>query len=418
MQYLIIGKGAKESALAKKIKEQQPDDIVFVAPGNQAIGDFATCIDIQSNDTAELVDFAQANEVDITIISDSDAIETGVADAFNSAGLMVFAPEQETARIATHKSAGKRFMYKLKIPTSKFGIFDKEASAREYIRNADFPILLKKDKHCDYESTFLCHSAREANTVLNKFFTEENEKVIIENYVNGREFSFYAFTDGYNAIPICSTMPYKYFSEKDGGSITKGVGAYAPCTFVNEELTIYLLDKVIYPTLNEIEKNAAPYVGIIGIDAIINDKNEISVIEFNTFFNEPDIECILELIDENLIKIFKACTVGSLADDYEIINMKNKASVSIVLTKTPKVLFDNETSVLFGLDKIDEDINITLYNAINKENSVKVKAGRALSMTASASTLNKAKTRIKENIDDINFEGKRYRKDILNEAND
>ncbi len=418
MQILIIGKGAKEYALAKYLKKENPESIIFVAPGNQAIGDFATCIDIQPQNIDEIVDFAQANEINLTIVCDDMAIDADLASAMNEAGLMVFAPEKEAARFAISKSVGKRFMYKLKMRTPKFGIFDKENSAREYLNSAVYPILIKSDLHDDGENIHLCLSSREANNILNKLFSISSPKVVIENYVQGREFTFYAITDGYNAIPICAVVPYKYSSEKDGGSITKGVGAYAPANFVDNALSNKILDTIIYPAINELDRNNATYIGIIGVDLILDNDNDINVIEFNSFFKEPDIETILELLDNNLIEIFKACAIGSLADDYNFINLKNKSAMSAVLTKTPKYLFDNDEALLSGIDELDEEINVTLYNAINKNNQIKLRAGRALSLTTSAATLSKAKALLQENIDLINFNGKRYRTDILITNND
>lgn len=418
MQILIIGKSAKEYTLAKKIKENHPEDIIFIAPGNQAVGDFATCIDIQPNNAKELVEFAQANEINITIVCDDEAIDAEVTDAFNDAGLMVFGPEKESARFATYKSVGKRFMYKLKIPTQKFGIFDKENSARDYLKNSSYPVFIKSDKHEAFERVHLCLSEREANNILNKMFAIDSPKVVIENYAPGKDFSFYAITDGYNALPICSVVPYKYSSEKDGGSITRGVGAYAPATFVDEELTCKILDTIIYPALSEIEKNATPYVGVIGVDIIIDEDNNLSVIEFNTFFNEPDIECILELLDMDIVELFRACTVGSLADDYEYVNTKDASSVSILLTKISKHLFDNEQSEISGLDELDTDIKVTLYNAINKQGKVKAKTGRVMSLTTSRATLGSAKESLSQWIDCIDFKGIKYRKDILEKTNE
>ena len=418
MQILIIGKSAKECVLAKKIKEQNPDDIIFIAPGNQAVGDYATCIDIQSDNVDELIEFALANEINLTIVSDDLAIENEVVDAFNSSGLMVFGPEKESARFAINKSVGKRFMYKMSMPTPKFGIFDKENIAREYLKNSTYPILIKSDRHEAGERNFLCHSEREANNILNKLFAIDMPKVVIENYVSGREFSFYVVTDGYNAMPICSVVPFKYASEKDGGSITSGVGAYTPAIFVDEELTYKILNEIIYPALTEIEKTSSPYVGVLGVDIILDNKNNIQVIEFNPFFNEPDIEAVFELLDENIVSLFKACTVGSLADDYEFVKINDGASASIVLTKIAEHLFDDTEKEITGLDELDDEIKVNLYNALNKNGKINAKSGRILSLTSKASTLTRAKSNIYDWIDCVNFKGKKFRKDILENINE
>lgn len=413
MQILIIGKNASTGILARRIKENNSDALIFIAPGNQAVEDYATCIDIQVDNVEELVDFAQANEIDLTIVCDDFAIENEIVEAFNEAGLMIFGPEREASRFATSKAVGKRFMYKLGLQTPKFGIFDKENVAREYLKNAAYPLFVKSDRHDDGERVFLCHSEREANNILNKLFAIESPKIIIENYVWGREFSFYAITDGYNALPICSVVPYKYAAEKDGGSITKGVGAYAPANFVDEELSARILDTIIYPALREIEKSSSPYIGIIGVDIILDSYNELNVIEFNTFFNEPDIDCILGLLNEDIITLFKASTVGSLSDDYELINLLDKTALSVVLFKTSEYLFDERQSEVRGVEELSEDINVSYYNTINKNHSVNAKSGRVLALTSVNSTLTCAKRNILEWIDAVEFKGKKYRKDIL-----
>ena len=418
MQILIIGKTAKSGILARKIKEYNPEAIIFIAPGNQAIEDYATCVDIQSNNVEDLVDFALANEIDITIVCDDEAIESEVVEAFNESGLMIFGQEKESARFAISKSVGKRFMYKLKLQTPKFGIFDKENSAREYLKNSTYPILIKADKHDFGERIHLCLSEREANTILNKLFATEDPKVVIENYVSGREFSFYAITDGYNAMPICAVVPYKYASEKDGGSITNGIGAYAPANFVDEEIINKIINTIIYPVLTETEKSASPYIGILGVDLILDENNELFVIEFNTFINEPDIECVLEILDEDIISLFRACSVGSLADDYEQLKIKDLSSISIILTKTPEYLFDDQQDEIKFCEEMDENIKINYYNTVNKNNTIKAKNGRVLSLTTSACTLGQAKNNLSNWVDCITFKGKKFRKDILDNINE
>ena len=279
-------------------------------------------------------------------------------------------------------------------------------------------MLIKSDRHEAGERNYLCLSEREANIILNKLFAVDMPKVVIENYVSGREFSFYALTDGYNAIPICSVEPFKYASEKDGGSITAGVGAYAPAVFVDEEITYKVLNEIIYPALAEVEKSSAPYVGVIGVDVILDNENNINVVEFNTFFNEPDIETIFELLEEDIVALFKACTVGSLADDYDYIRMSNGSSVSVVLTKVAEHIFDNEEAEISGLEDLDEEIKVSLYNAKNKNGKINAKTGRILSLTNKAATLKQAKYNLSEWIDCVKFKGMKFRKDFLENINE
>ena len=299
MKVLIIGSGAKEYTIAKKISYYENTSLVFVAPGNDAIAEFANCIDIKADDVENLAEFAKANEIDLTIVASETAISSGIAERFNEAGLMVFAPSADAAKISIYKSVGKKFMYKTKVPTPKFGIFDRENMAIDYARKSQYPLLVKTDMHISGENIYVCDNFKIAKRIIENLFDSKHKKVIIEDYVSGQEFSYYVITDGYNAMPLESVVPYKGTLEGNGGSLTSGLGAYAPFYMIDRNLESRIFQEVVYPTLDELAKNGNPYVGVLGIDIILDRQGKLNVIEFNSFFKEPDAQCILELLDEN-----------------------------------------------------------------------------------------------------------------------
>lgn len=412
MKVLIVGSGAKEYSIAKKISYYENTSLVFVAPGNDAINEFANCIDIKADDIDNLAEFAKANEIDLTIVASEKAIEANIAEKFNKEGLMVFAPTTEAARITFAKSISKKFMYKTKIPTPKFGIFDRENMAIDYARKSQYPLVIKTDMHLHGENVFICDNFKIAKRIIENLFDNKHKKVIVEDYVYGQEFSYYVISDGYNAMPILSVVPYKGTLEGNGGNITSGLGAFAPFYMIDRELERKIFHEIVYPALDELGRNNEQYIGILGID-IIQDKNgKLNVIEFNPFFKEPDAQCILELLDENLLDLMKATIIGSLVDEFQEIKTIPKYSTAVVLNAGNYPSTGEYGKQISGIEVANEQSEIAHFNTIKKGDDFITAGGRTLVVTSTASTLEKATEKVYDSIAQINFESKKYRKDI------
>lgn len=413
MNILIIGSGAKEYALAKLMKNYENIDLVFVAPGNDAIAEFANCVDIKAHNTNELLEFAKANEIEMTIACSEQAIIENIADKFNDAGLMIFAPSSESARICLSKSAAKKFMYKTRIPTPKFGIFDRENMAIDYARKSPMPVVIKTDNHQAGENTIVCESFKSAKRVIEEAFNNMNKKIIIEDYVQGQEFSYYIITDGYNALPLSSVVPYKYSSNGDGGLISSGVGAYAPFYMLNHEMERKIFKEIIYPALDELGKNNNQYVGILGIDIVIDRNGKLNVLEFNSFLQEPDAQCVYSLLDENISNLMRSAVIGTLVDMYPEIKQKHQYAVSVVLNSGNYPISGKGGSVIKGLDETDEDVLVSHFNTYkNFNDQLETVGGRTLCVSAVGATLHSAADKVYENIKLIDFDSKKYRTDI------
>lgn len=413
MNILIIGSGAKEHSMAKLFSEYENVSSIFVAPGNHAISEFATCIDINAEDTESLLDFARANNIDMTIASSEKAIMNDIADRFNEAGMMIFAPSCESARITSSKSVSKKFMYKTKIPTPKFGIFDRESMAVDYIRKAKYPLIVKTDGHMHGENVYVCDSFTIAKRIIGDLFDNQHKKVLIEDLVQGQEFSYYVITDGYNAMPVSSVVPYKHVLEGNGGAITSGLGAYAPFYMIDRALEGRIFKEIIYPALDELGRNGNQYVGILGVDIIMDRNGKLNVLEFNPFFKEPDAQCVLSLLDENFVDMMRASVVGSLVDEFKEIKHKSSYALSVVLNAGSYTDSGKYGSLISGIDEACEYCDIVHFNTIKDvEGNYLTAGGRSLVITSSASTLDKAAENAYECVDFIKFEGLKYRKDI------
>lgn len=413
MKILIIGSGAKEYSLSKLVSQYEETELVFVAPGNQAIAEFANCIDIKADNVDELVEFAKENDIDLTIACSEKAILNDITEKFNEAGLMVFAPSAEAARITSSKSVSKKFMYKTKIPTQRFGIFDRENMAVDYARKSKFPIVVKTDGHEHGENVYVCDTFVIAKRIISDLFDEQHKKIIIEDFVSGQEFSYYIITDGYNAMPIASVVPYKYVLEGNGGAVTSGLGAYAPFYMIDRALEGRIFKEIVYPLLDELSKNANQYVGILGVDIILDRNGKLNVIEFNPFLKEPDAQCVLELLDENIANLMRAAVVGSLVDEYSEIKLKPLYASSVVLSSGNYPLEGKFGTVIEGIEDSAEYAEVAHFNTLKDCNDKFVTAGgRTLVLTSTASTLEKSAQKVYDGVETISFDGMKFRKDI------
>ncbi len=413
MRVLIVGSGSREYTLAKELKKLPNLDMIFVAPGNEAIKEIANCIDIAADKIDEILEFAKVNEINLTITFDEKAINNGITEAFNNSDIMIFAPTKESTRIIASKAICKKFMYKTKIPTAKFAVLDKENLAIDYVRNSNYPLVIKRDSHLDSTPSVVCHTFHQAKREVELAFIYQNKKIIIEDYIEGQEYSFYVITDGYNAVPLMACVPYKYSLEFNGGAITSGMGAYAPASKIDEQMQNKILNRLIYPALKELAQNDNPYLGILGVDFKIDAKENLYALEYNSCINEPEFQCMMALLNVNLLNLMNAAIVGSLADDYgKILTLKGSA-VSMVMSAPNYDKLNIKNSVIEGLNDLDDGVSVSFYNAKKNEYLEHVVTGkRVLILTSRASTLAHARDKLYENAELIRFQGKKYINDI------
>ena len=402
---LIIGNSAKEYALAKKMSEYCK---VYVLPGSATMKDFAEIVDIRPNSSKEILEFVMENDIDLTIPTDRICLNTNLTELFEKNNQLIFAPSRASMSATAEKSAAKKFMYKLKIPTPKFGIFEKQALVNDYIKNIKGPFVIKTNEP---NSAIILTSAKSAKIILDSLYAENPGKIIIEDYVWGTPFAFYCITDGYKALPIGSSILYKHSLEGDGGQITEGMGACSPNYKLSFENECFLTENVIYPTIEFLEKQGTPYSGIIGVNGILTEDNTIEVLGYQSFMQDADCAGIIELIDSNLYDLFEACAMGTFSDEVSYIGQKNMSAVSVVLSCKTK---ENQQNVISGIEDIDEDCKISFSRntKINKYLEYEADYGSVAVVTAFGGTVSSASEKAYEEVANINFKGVNYRKDI------
>lgn len=400
---LIVGNSAKEYALVKKFKNYDCD--IFVLSGNSAISELAECVDIREENVQEILEYVLENAIDLTIVTSEVAIKNNIAELFQTNNQLIFCPTAQSAQFTLSRSAGKRFLYKLRIPTPRFGIFDKLPLAIDYLKNAPMPQVIRADENSNSADRLVCTTFAASKTFVEDLFNKDENKVVLEDYVYGHEFTIYVVTDGYSALHLATVANYKFAEDGDGGILTSGVGAYTPDYKISSDIENSVMQNVVERVLASLQRKETPYLGVLGIDCVLTTDVSFVTLDFKPFLSDHDAEAVLNLVDENLLTLFEACAVGSFADDYEKIDVSDNSSVSCVISSRKK------GEIIKGLELVESDIT-HFATTKNKYFEYETVEGKTLVLTKTAKTLSRARKHLYEDVELISFSGKKCRNDI------
>ena len=400
---LIVGNSAKEYALVKKFKNYDCD--IFVLSGNSAISELAECVDIREENVQEILEYVLENAIDLSIVTSEVAIKNNIAELFQTNNQLIFCPTAQSAQFTLSRSAGKRFLYKLRIPTPRFGIFDKLPLAIDYLKNAPMPQVIRADENSNSADRLVCTTFVASKTFVEDLFNKDENKVVLEDYVYGHEFTIYVVTDGYSALHLATVANYKFAEDGDGGILTSGVGAYTPDYKISSDIENSVMQNVVERVLASLQRKETPYLGVLGIDCVLTTDGNFVTLDFKPFLSDHDAEAVLNLVDENLLTLFEACAVGSFADDYEKIDVSDNSSVSCVISSRKK------GEIIKGLELVESDIT-HFATTKNKYFEYETVEGKTLVLTKTAKTLSRARKHLYEDVELISFSGKKCRNDI------
>lgn len=400
---LIVGNSAKEYALVKKFKNYDCD--IFVLSGNSAISELAECVDIREENVQEILEYVLENAIDLTIVTSEVAIKNNIAELFQTNNQLIFCPTAQSAQFTLSRSAGKRFLYKLRVPTPRFGIFDKLPLAIDYLKNAPMPQVIRADENSNSADRLVCTTFAASKTFVEDLFNKDENKVVLEDYVYGHEFTIYVVTDGYSALHLATVANYKFAEDGDGGILTSGVGAYTPDYKISSDIENSVMQNVVERVLASLQRKETPYLGVLGIDCVLTSDGSFVTLDFKPFLSDHDAEAVLNLVDENLLTLFEACAVGSFADDYEKIDVSDNSSVSCVISSRKK------GEIIKGLELVESDIT-HFATTKNKYFEYETVEGKTLVLTKTAKTLSRARKHLYEDVELISFCGKKCRNDI------
>ena len=383
MKILIVGSDINSVILAQYIKLQNSEHDIYLTDKDAGSSKYYTALNIPDNDIASICDFVKYNQIEFTIVFSQLAIINGIADVFKKEGFPIFAPLSEAARITFFNSIAKKIMYKLKINTPKFGIFDRENLSVEYVRKTQLPVVIENDFTLFERKSEIYRTFSQAKLGLQKIFENNNEKIVIENYIDEKPLYIYYITDGYNALPMVSI-------ERDSGK--EYSVSYAMSEKISVKLASDILQQAIYPLLDDIAKYAGNYIGIIGLKIKISN-GRYNVLEFYNDFQQYDLQTFISILNTDILSMLVDAANGCLAENNERVDLTGQYAYTVAVDK----------------DKINTE---ALYDeddfAITEDNN-------KIIITITASTLNFAKEKIYgflENNCDINI----Y-KEIINADN-
>lgn len=401
---LIVASSAVAHSLARWFCVEEKVGTVYVASGNKACEEFATRVDLREDDVDGLLEFAIKNNVTFTVVASAKAIKADIGGVFSANEQPIFAPEKSNADFLLTKSAAKKFLYRQRIPTSKFAVFDKPNLANDYVKNNKFLIISSDEENENFSSAVALNTSQ-ALTIISDMEFQNTNKFVIEDYVKGHNFTLYVITDGVSALPLGVVADYRFKENGDGGLYTLGSAAFSPDYKISFNLVGDLMDNVAGKILDTVRDKA--YVGIIGIDCVLLNDNEYVVTNLRPFMKDSDIQVVLSQLGTDFLRLAESCVNGSFTDEYSDIPIKDDTSISCVL-------FSNKPDKpVSGLDMLDDDTIVNHFaTSKNPYMEYLTNAGRTLVVTQTASTFTQAKDTLYDNIDRIDFQGKSFRSDI------
>ncbi len=416
MNILVIGSGGREHAIIRCLKKSESCDNLYCIPGNPGIENFAKCLTLDISIPENIIEFCKLNKIELVVIGPEQPLADGLSDSLRSADLLVFAPSKAAAQLETSKSFAKKFMQKYNIPTAKFQTFSKnqQKEAVKYVKAHTLPIVLKADGLAGGKGVIITSDVGEAiitlNNYLNGAFGLASEKIVIEEFMHGVEASVFAICDGENFITLAPAQDHKRIGENNTGKNTGGMGAYAPADIVSNDMLEKIKKQIIIPTLIGMKKEGMSFVGCLYIGLMLEDKNP-KVVEYNVRFGDPEAQVVLSIFDGNFAKLLYSAASGKL--DTKIVNTIAKGTACCVILASSgypdKVEVGKEIT-----GNISETKNTFVFHSgtKNQNNKLVTSGGRVLGVTGFGATLNIAIKNSYDKVNEINFEGKYFRKDI------
>ena len=416
MKVLIVGGGGREHAIAVKCSQSKRVSKIYAAPGNAGIGEIAECVDISVMDATSLVKFAKDNDIDLTIIAPDDPLVAGVADAFKEAGLRAFGPLKNAAIIEGSKAFSKDLMKKYNIPSAAYETFDNADAAIAYLETAKMPIVLKADGLALGKGVLICNTLEEAKEgvktlMLDKQFGSAGDRIVIEEFMTGREVSVLCYCDGTHIKPMASAQDHKRAKDGDQGLNTGGMGTFSPSPFYTEEVDKFCKENIYQATMDAMKAEGRDFVGILFCGLMLTEDGP-KVLEYNARFGDPEAQVVLPRMKNDIIDVLEACIDGKL-DEIEL-EFEDKAAVCVILASDGYPEHYDKGFVISGLENFKDKEDYYVFHAGTKltDEGIVTNGGRVLGVTAKGATLVEARANAYEATKWIDFANKYMRNDI------
>lgn len=419
MKIMVVGGGGREHAIIKKLKESPKADKIYALPGNGGISKDAECVNIGAKDIDKIVEFAVKEKINFAVVAPDDPLVLGAVDVLHKAGIKCFGPDSKAAAIEGSKVFSKNLMKKYNIPTAAYEVFSDADKAKEYLKNAEYPTVIKADGLALGKGVIICPDYKTAedgiNSIMNdKIFGDSGNSIVIEEFLTGPEVSVLCFTDGKTIVPMVSSMDHKRALDNDEGLNTGGMGTVAPNPYYTEEIAKECMNNIFLPTVEAMNKEGRTFKGCLYFGLMLTAKGA-KVIEYNCRFGDPETQVVLPLLKSDLLEIMQAVEDERLAD----VNVEfsdGAACCVVIASKGYPQKYETGFEVTEG--KLPE--NATVFHAGTKlfENRIVTSGGRVLGVTATDENLVKAVAEAYKAVKFVHFDNEYYRKDIGKKALD
>ena len=416
MNILIVGSGGRENALAWKAAQSPKADKIYCAPGNAGIARYAECVDIPAMEFDRLAAFAKEKSIDLTIVGMDDPLVGGIVDVFEAQGLRVFGPRKNAAILEGSKAFSKDLMKKYHIPTAAYENFDDPEKALTYLQTAKYPIVLKADGLALGKGVLICNTKEEAEAgvkeiMQDKKFGSAGNRMVIEEFMTGREVSVLSFVDGKTIRTMTSAQDHKRAQDGDQGLNTGGMGTFSPSPFYTDAVDHFCRQYIYQPTVDAMAAEGRPFQGIIFFGLMLTPEGP-RVLEYNARFGDPEAQVVLPRMKNDMIEVMEACVDGTL-DQIEL-EFEDNAAVCVVLASDGYPVSYQKGFEIHGLEKIQDKDGFFVFHAGTKfqDGKIVTNGGRVLGVTATGKTLQEARANAYEATGWIDFENKYMRNDI------
>ena len=421
MRILIVGGGGREHAIAWAVAKSPLCDKLYAAPGNAGISELAECVDISVMDAPKLVEFAKANQIDFVIVAPDDPLAAGVADAFLDEGIKTFGPRKNAAIIEASKAFSKDLMKKYNIPSAAYETFDDADKALKYLETIKPPYVLKADGLALGKGVLICNTLEEAKDgikeiMIDKKFGDAGDKLVIEEFMTGREVSVLCFSDGKTILPMTSAQDHKRAGDGDTGLNTGGMGTFSPSPFYTDEVAKFCEENVYQRTIDAMAQEGREFKGVLFCGLMLTE-NGPRVLEFNARFGDPEAQVVIPRLKNDIVEVMLACADGTL--DKVNLEFEDNAAVCVMLASEGYPVSYEKGYEIRGLENFKDKDNYFVFHSgtkfADKEDGSKVvvtNGGRVLGVTALGQNLIEARANAYKATELIDFDNKYMRHDI------
>lgn len=416
MKVLIVGSGGREHAIATAVKKSPRVSEIYCAPGNAGIGMIATCVPIKAMEFEKIVEFSKEKAIDLVIVGMDDPLVGGLVDELEKAGIRAFGPKKNAAILEGSKAFSKDLMKKYNIPTASYENFDNPEDALKYLETAPMPIVLKADGLALGKGVLICNTLEEAKEgvktiMLDKQFGSAGNKLVIEEFMTGREVSVLSYVDGKTIKIMSSAQDHKRAGDGDTGLNTGGMGNFSPSPFYTKEVDDFCQKYIYQATVDAMAKEGRPFKGVIFFGLMLTP-NGPKVLEYNARFGDPEAQVVLCRMKNDIIDVMEACIDGTL--DRIDLQFEDNAAVCVVLASDGYPVKYEKGFSISGLEAFEGKEGYYCFHAGTalKDGAVVTNGGRVLGITAKGDTLKEARAKAYEATEWVSFDNKYMRHDI------